>query len=102
MAKGIVDKLEMDPTLTSLIQDVKDAKEDLKEYKEDLQATCLHTEVFECGYKPGLEVGGAWPPRRQCVNCLLEEDGWGSGYQELDNPEYVYPIGRQAMINRRY
>lgn len=47
---------------------------------KELQKKCGHEIIVE---KPYSTVFGINPPRRICVICSLEEEGWGCGYDKL-------------------
>ena len=46
-----------------------------------LRNECMHEAVIETPYQGGEALSN--PPRRLCVICGLEEEGWGSGYKKL-------------------
>lgn len=49
----------------------------------ELQDGCDHTSVIETNYTPETPLFYAQPPRRICLICAIEEDGWGCGYKIL-------------------
>ncbi len=50
--------------------------------KKALQKECNHSQVVEVEYSHSVYFNSS-PPRRLCLLCGLEEDGWGCGYQKL-------------------
>jgi|GEM_PF-5998498 len=49
----------------------------------EVRRNCAHLRLVECDYCPATWCGYAYPPRRICIACGAEEDGWGCGYQVL-------------------
>ena len=56
-------------------------QKELEERRESLVAQlrneCMHEAVIETPYQGGEALSN--PPRRLCVICGLDEEGWGSG-----------------------
>jgi hypothetical protein len=75
----------------------------IKEQSEliaETQRKCKHTKVAECEYTP-LNMGGAFPPRRKCFDCLWEEDGWGCGWKKTNNAKEVIEMSRDDLYKMR-
>ena len=70
----------------AIIKNAAEQKELAKSAKmliQQLRNACKHEVVIETPYQGGEMM--TLPPRRLCVVCGLEEDGWGSGYKALRN-----------------
>ena len=67
---------------------IDDAVKRMKEVQTSLQDQCEHRLVVEVDYQGEGVISYAQPPCRMCEVCGLEEDGWGSGYDNLfDKPD---------------
>lgn len=88
--------------LLELQQKLIAAKEAHKSNIRAVQAICLHPNVVECDYQPLFS--GSLPPRRMCLYCGLEEDGWGSGYKKLKDikTRKVIEVERDTLYQLRY
>jgi len=53
-----------------------------------LQKQCKHEVVIEADYIPS-DVSSSTPPKRMCLVCSLEEEGWGCGYDKLNKDKNV-------------
>jgi hypothetical protein len=65
-------------------EEVDKAKAEFARALAELQEVCEHPLILEHDYIPSDFVS-AVPPRRKCQLCGLAEDGWGSGYKNLEN-----------------
>lgn len=61
-------------------------KKQYDDLRAELQKECQHEALIESGY---FTILNAFPPRRMCLVCGREEDGWGCGYQHLHNNSAV-------------
>ena len=68
--------------LSKQINELIDKQEELL---KQLQDTCQHEACAEVDYRPEGIITYANPPRRICLICGIEEDGWGAGYELLAN-----------------
>jgi len=71
-----------------------------KNLTEELQGRCKHESVIETDYRPSGLIGGATPPRKICVICGVEDDGWGCGYKVLAS-EPVRTVDRDTFYTFR-
>lgn len=53
-------------------------------------STCNHPRIIE--YAASKQRSSVWPASRVCLECGLCEEGWGSGYHVLNNPQNVVDI----------
>ncbi|RKZ95081.1 MAG: hypothetical protein DRQ40_04490 [Gammaproteobacteria bacterium] len=78
-----------------LIAEIKlrEAKENLKAARMEVQKSCEHPdeEVVEGKYEP-CSYANATPPFRVCKLCGYAEQGWGCGYWKLGHGLYSIPI----------
>lgn len=65
---------------------IKTLEQECRNLTEELQKECAHEAIIESGY---FHIVGTFPPRRMCVICGLEENGWGCGYQVLDDDSKI-------------
>jgi hypothetical protein len=63
----------------------------------ELRLQCKHLRVVECEWVKN-EYIDSFPPRRICVDCGAEEEGWGCGYQVLFDKEGRHTI---RVLNNR-
>lgn len=87
--------------MQSRFQSVRDRIEDLEVAELNLEAAlklvrqvCDHRNLIECEY---WEFGLA--PRRLCVDCGAEEEGWHCGYQELKGA--TTKVSRDTLYRHR-
>ena len=73
---------ELRDEIISIIAKQKELAEREKALVAQLQSECTHDVVIETPYQAGEWL--SHPPRRLCVICGLEEEGWGSGYKKLN------------------
>ena len=73
-------------------RELNEARQHHEDTVERVRGVCDHIEVFETPFKSAGILFSSQPPRRMCVSCGLEEDGWGCGYGKLAESKIVKTI----------
>lgn len=99
MSDKTLKTIGVDPLIREHMEKREKAKQELTNIVFAVQAECKHENVFECEYDPQNSWDNGKPPRRMCVNCRLEENGWGSGYKILKNDRNIIPATRDQLCS---
>jgi hypothetical protein len=94
--------------LVESVKNMRIARSQKDEYVKELQKICDHPikYLIECKYE-SMEYFDSLPPRRMCTFCLLEEDGWGGGYEALetefdyDSNSPIKKVSRDTLYHHR-
>ncbi|MFA6106039.1 MAG: hypothetical protein WC725_05625 [Patescibacteria group bacterium] len=65
----------------------------------ELRLQCKHLFVAECEYEEHHYID-SFSPRRICVDCGAEEEGWGCGYQVLGTSRGEERVEVRMLRNR--
>lgn len=72
----------MHPFIIRAKKKVVNSQKELESTIEEVRKICKHNMICEVDYQPNKYVE-TFPPRRMCLDCGLEEEGWGCGWKKL-------------------
>ncbi|HVE80983.1 MAG TPA: hypothetical protein VNA68_02480 [Candidatus Dormibacteraeota bacterium] len=67
---------------------------------QHLRQDCRHKRIIEVDYKPQTHLPSL-APRRMCLDCGIEEQGWGAGYKILTKEPLETLKDRDEFYSRR-
>ena len=76
--------------LLSVNEQIAKLEEKRGELSKKLQESCTHEALLESEYFSIGGLGSTFPPRRMCLICGLEADGWSCGYGALRDDKKVF------------
>lgn len=75
-----MDILRQRNSILQMARKLSQLKKQYDDLRTKLQKECKHEVLIESGY---FKIISTFAPRRMCLVCVLEEDGWGTGYKNL-------------------
>lgn len=79
---------------------LKNTEKALKRLLKKLRRCCPHEHVIETDYVPQTFLPSL-KPRRLCLDCGVEEEGWGAGWQVLTATPIEVIKDRDKFYDRR-
>lgn len=81
-----MDILKIRDELLEVNEQLDKLQERQKALTEKLQENCKHEALIE---SESFVILNVIPPRRMCLVCGLERDGWACGYGQLSNDKSI-------------